>query len=244
MGTARANGADEMLRAFPHGNDLTAWAAPCNWSLFATTDYTRLVAVPCPRLSELKSIYGMPGLASDIVYQNINKVANMSSARFVPGDGNVRTAANLFMGRYGKSCTVYMMMAYFANYLTDYKKTASTFDLGDLLSGYRRFEEKWNAALGKVEEAKAGRTLTPGQNGKANLKDFLREAIGWHGADGYIHEGTRPYDPDSDDPGKRTPPECGGLLRFGIVTPEEVRAIARERDGAATQPTHDDAEPF
>lgn len=227
MGAARVDGAREMLRAFPHGNDLMTWAGPANWGMFSTSDYTRLATVPCPRLSELKGIYGMPGLASDIVYQNISKVANMSSARFAPGDGNVRTAANLFMGRYGRSCTVYMMMAYFANYLTDYKKTVSTFDLGDLLSGYRRFEEKWNAAIGRVEEAKAGKQGTQAANGRKNLESYLREATTWYGTDGYIHEGTRPYDPDSEDPQARQPPECGGLLRFGFVTPEEVRAIAK-----------------
>ena len=230
------NGVGRMLQRFPHGNDLLRWATPVNWAPFATTDYTRLVSVPCPTLAELKGIYGMSSLAEDIVYQNISKVANMSSARFSPGDGNVRTAASLFMGRYGKSCTVYMMMAYFANYLTDYKRTVSTFDLGDLLSGYRQFEDKWRIAVGKVVEAQAwqGRGTTAG--GTMTLRDYIGTAVSQYGAEEYIHEGTRPYDPDSEDPQKRQRPEYGGLLRFGFTTPEEVRRIS---DGAEAPP--DDA---
>lgn len=244
------NGVGRMLRRFPHGNDLLRWATPANWGAFATSDYTRLASVPCPRLSELKGIYGMGALASDIVYQNISKVADMSSARFVPCDGVVRTTASLFIGRYGKSCTVYMMMAYFANYLTDYKKTVSTFDLGDLLSGYRRFEDKWNMALGRVEEARARASQARGHgvDGKANLRSYLREVTGRYGVDGYINEGTRPYVPGSDDPQVRKQPEYGGILRFGFVTPEEVRRIANEPGdmGAdnAQDNAQDNAEPF
>lgn len=238
-----------MRKAFPNGNDLLRWAMPTSWAPFATTDYARLVQSPSPRLSELKAIYGMPGLASDIVYQNISKVANMSSARFVPGDGNIRTAANLFLGRYGKSCTVYMMMAYFANYLTDYKKVLNSFDIGDLLSGYRQFEERWNAAIGRVMDAQAASQVQDHgteTTGTRALRRFIGYAARQYGVDGYINEGTRPYDPDSEDPQARQPPECGGLLRFGFITPEEVRRIASEagtepQDGSLTQ---GDTEPF
>ncbi len=225
----RDNGVGRMLQRFPHGNDLLRWATPVNWAPFATTDYTRLVTVPCPRLAELKGIYGMPGLAEDIVYQNISKVANMSSARFSPGDGNVRTAASLFMGRYGRTCTVYMMMTYFANYLTDYKKALSTFDLGDLLSGYRLFEDKWRVAIGRVMDARPWQAADIAN--AMSVEDYVRVAIDQYGAEDYINEGSRPYDPDSEDPQARRRPEYGGLLRFGFVTPEEVRRIASEATG-------------
>ncbi len=236
------NGRARLLERFPHGNDLMRWATPANWAPFATSDYTRLVGHTCPRLSELKAIYGMTTLAADIVYQNISKVVSMSSTRFAPGDGVVRTASDLFLGRYGKSCTVYMMLTYFANYLTDYKKTVSTFDLGDLLSGYRQFEDKWNAAIGRLMDAQSaaqGRGYGSVVAGIPALKDFIRGAVSQHGVDGYIQEGTRLYDPESEDPQERMSPECGGLLRFGIITPEEVKAIA---DGTAgTAPPGDTA---
>lgn len=238
MDTGRAR----ILQRFPHGNDLMRWATPGNWATFATTDYVRLAVAPCPKLSELRSIYGIPSLAADIVYQNISKVANMSSARYAPGDGVVRTAADLFMGRYGKSCTVYMMMAYFANYLTDFKKTVSTFDIGDLLSGFRLFEEKWSVAVGKVEEARVwqGQQSNSEVTGTAALRDFVREAIRQHGLEDYIHEGTRLYDPESEDPQACKRPEYGSLIRFGYITPDEVREIASGTDsmgaGASDEP--------
>ncbi len=233
----------KMLQRFPHGNDLLRWAAPTNWATFATTDYVRLAVAPCPKLAELRSIYGMTSLAADIVYQNISKVANMSSARYAPGDGVVRTAADLFMGRYGKSCTVYMMMTYFANYLTDYKKVVSAFDIGDLLSGFRLFEDKWNVAVGKVVEAQAWQSQRHGSEvtGTAALREFIREATRQHGVEEYIHEGTRLYNPESEDPQTCKRPEYGSLIRFGYVTPDEVRQMASETDDMRTR---DGEEPF
>jgi hypothetical protein len=233
MGAGRVR----MLQRFPRGNDLLRWATPGNWGAFATSDYVRLAVAPCPKLSELRSIYGIPSLASDIVYQNISKVANMSSARYAPGDGVVRTAADLFMGRYGKSCTVYMMMAYFANYLTDYKRVVSTFDIGDLLSGFRLFEDKWNTAVGKVEESRAWQERDHGSEvtGIPALRESIRDAVSRYGVENYINEGTRPYIPDSEDPQTCKRPEYGSLIRFGYVTPDEVRQIASGADSTGTE---------
>ena len=221
---------DKMLQRFPTVPDLVRWAGPSNWDKFATGDYSRIVTVPSSKLADLRDIYHTSSIASDIVYQNINAISKMSSARFAPEDSTIRTASNLFLARYGKTCTIYMMMTYFANYVSDYKRVMSTFDIGDLISGYRLFEGKWRIALGKVTDAQVWKDRTSKITGTQALIDYIRQAVDEYGVEEYIREGTRPYNADSDNADERNRPEFGGLIRLGLITPEKVQEIAQGCD--------------
>ena len=242
--TARAKGSDgseALKRAFPTGPDLLRWACAANWRLFASGDYARLASKPCPKLGALAGIYHMSGIATSLARQNIAHVAMMSSTRFQPSDASLDTAAQLFVGKYSRTCTVYMLMTYFANYLTDYKRTVGTFDLGDLLSGYRIFEDRWRTAMGKALDA-----VQHVSNYSSNLvglpakQAYIQKACQQHGTEDYINEGTRPYDPASFDPQVCRMPRYGALIRWGSVTPEQVRQIAAGQNLAGAI----DNEPF
>lgn len=223
-----------MLAKFPTGADLQRWATSSNWQMFVAGDYAALAARHSPKLKQLGDIYGMRGLGGAIVRQNLVAVAQVSSTRFQPSDQSFDIAAQLFIGKYGHTCTLYMMMTFFANYMIDYKRTVGTFDIADILSGYRLFEAKWNLAVGKAEDIKPVRSSQKA-TGQEELKAYLRQAIAEYGAEAYIQEGTRPWNPLENGYDESERPKIGGLIRRGAITPEQVREIARDMPKEATE---------
>lgn len=52
-------------------------------------------------------------------------------------DSILESAVDLFISRNGSTCTLYQMMLYFGGYLSDYKSTMASWDIGDILRSYQ-----------------------------------------------------------------------------------------------------------
>lgn len=196
-----------MRQRFPTGADIQRWFCATNWSTFAG-ELARYAAMESPRLAGLDSLYHMNGLAFSVVRQNISAVAQMSSSRYTPQPGTFDIPAKLFTGKYGSTCTLYMLMAYFAHYLTDYKTTLGTFDIADILKGYRRFSADWNDALAKAYAMQERAMPDDGvERGEGARDKYVLSECRRVGVDEFIRN--------------------SGLIERGNITKEEVYELVR-----------------
>ena len=57
-------------------------------------------------------------------------------------------AADIFIAKYGHECTLYAMMVYFGNYMTEYKQSYAQFDIQDILQQFgKKFLPWWRQRL-------------------------------------------------------------------------------------------------
>lgn len=62
-------------------------------------------------------------------------------------------AADLFIAKYGHECTLYAMMLYFGNYLTEYKASYAQYDVQDILQQFgKKFLPRWRQRLAENEQ--------------------------------------------------------------------------------------------
>ena len=123
---------------FPDGASVYAWFAPTHWERFAGPIDGRVAVRPCPTLQDVATLYHDADLPRAIVRNAISGLASLSSASFNVSQQAVELAVGQFMGRYSRRCTLYQLMSYAANY-GDYKRSLSSFDLNDVVSGFQRF---------------------------------------------------------------------------------------------------------
>ena len=103
----------------------------------------RYLSKQCIRLGELEKAYGRPELAEQIVRQHVRTVYGMSGSRYQPDEQMVAMTAGRFVAKYGRTCTLYDMMVFFANFGSDFRTTWSTFDYNDIIKGFKERFEPW-----------------------------------------------------------------------------------------------------
>lgn len=80
-------------------------------------------------------------------------IYSMSTAREAMNTQAANLAAELFIAKYGNQCTLYALMVYFANYLTEYKGSYAPFDVQDILMQFsKKFLPSWRQRLAGVSE--------------------------------------------------------------------------------------------
>ena len=254
--TPESNSWGAFTSRFPDGASVYAWFAPAHWERFAGTIDGRVAARPCPTLHDVGSLYHDPDLPRALVRSAISGLASLSSASFNVSQQAVELAVGQFIGRYARRCTLYQLMSYAANY-GDYKRTLSSFDLNDVISGFQRFEQRWHEAADKATVPNASRNHPEGgkADGLLSLARYVRRAATEHPL--FVHGFCRdshfvkrvPGDPDSrteqeqEERDRQEVESVGetyyGGLRVGlceIFTPEDVRQAIRsatEREAAA-----------
>lgn len=161
--------ADSVRRTFEPGN--------CK-NFMDDTIQERYLSKPCIRLSELASAYGDPDLAELLIKQHIRTVYAMSGSRFQPDEQMVTMTAGRFVAKYGRTCSLYDMMVFFANFGTDFRTTWSTFDYNDIIKGYREKFEPWAATKRDWEpESKKEQQVYSGNTGKRAQREYVHRKV-------------------------------------------------------------------
>lgn len=161
--------ADSVSRAFEPSN--------CKYFMDDTTQ-ERYLSKPCIRLAELDKAYGKPELAEQIVRQHVRTVYGMSGSRYQPDEQMVAMTAGRFVAKYGRTCTLYDMMVFFANFGSDFRTTWSTFDYNDIIKGFKERFEPWAATKRGWEPAQPEpQTTYSGNTGKRALREYVHRKV-------------------------------------------------------------------
>ena len=116
-----------------------------NWG-YMLSHIDECMKSPCITLSQVDAVYKTEGVARELVKNQLVSIYSMSTAKEPYNHGAAAMAADVFIAKYGHRCTLYAMMIYFANYLTEYKSSYSQYDVQDILQMFgRKFLPWWNA---------------------------------------------------------------------------------------------------
>jgi len=123
---------------------LTRVFAPSMWGAMISKRESCFTS-PCITLAQIDEVYGTQGLAKQIVRNQFVGVYSMCTAKEPYNTNSLEIAADLFIAKYGKQCSMYAMMMYFGNYITEYKSSFSQFDMQDILQQFgKKFLPWWN----------------------------------------------------------------------------------------------------
>lgn len=233
-----------FLDRFPTRESVYRWFAPIHWERFAGAPTAALVTRPCPTLAEVATLYADRDLPRAILRASIRGLASLSGRDPFTAEAT-DIAVGQFLARHGRRCTLYQLMAYFANY-ADYKRTLSALDLSDLTGSYPRLEQQWGDIADRAsrdarrQADHEGRRRDPG--GLTALAVYIRRAV----AQGTVHDFCRdshfvrrvPGDPDTRTPAEQDArdqherdlygPAIHALRpgRTDFLTPADVRQVA------------------
>lgn len=116
------------------------------------------ITSPCITLQRVDSVYNTNGLGQALVVKMLTGLYKTSFGKAHYEADAFNLAADQFVSRNGSTCTLYQMMLYFGGYLSDYKSTMASWDIGDILRSYQtkflpKLETWLEAYKPKVEEA-------------------------------------------------------------------------------------------
>ncbi|MBR6899766.1 MAG: hypothetical protein IKN29_05690 [Bacteroidales bacterium] len=125
-------------------------------------------------LSMIDYLY-RPGLAETIVTNNIIGLFTITRPREPLYKDAIQLTAQQFVGRFGSQLSIFGMLLYFANYLTEYKNSYSQFDLTDVLRQCSKmFLPRWRDRLGLMERHRQRYNERCEETGHAALIRYLR----------------------------------------------------------------------
>lgn len=161
--------ADSVIRAFDPGN--------CKYFMDEAVQ-GRYLSKPCIRLGELGQAYERPELAEQLVKQHIRTVYGMSGSRYQPDEQVVGMTAGRFVAKYGRTCTLYDMMVFFANFGSDFRTTWSTFDFNDIVKGFKEKFVPWASTRRGYESPQPTTAATDaGSTGKRALREYVHDEV-------------------------------------------------------------------
>lgn len=106
-------------------------------------------------------VYHTEGAAKNIVRGQFLGIYALSTAKDPYNTQSSNLSADLFIARYGHSCSLYDLQLYFGSYLTDFKGTFSPFDVQDILLQFSRKYIPWKRSRTLSDEAEATTKGTP-----------------------------------------------------------------------------------
>ena len=161
--------ADNVSQTFQPGN--------CKYYMDEVTQ-ERYLCKPCIRIGELAKAYGQPDLAEQMVRQHIRTVYGMSGARYQPDEQMVSMTAGRFVAKFGRTCTLYDMMVFFANFGSDFRTTWSTFDYSDIIKGFKEKFIPWAATKrGDEPQLPSAQASYSGNTGKRALREYIHGEV-------------------------------------------------------------------
>lgn len=176
---------------------------------YALQHQSECLSYPCITLRMIDGLYGTDGAAQAIVKTQLVGVYQLSTARDQYNDNAAVMAAGLFVSKYGYECTLYAMMLYFGNYLTEYKSSFAQYDVQDVLQQFgRKFLPWWRQKRerGRTPVGEATGTKAAGvPTGREAMLIHLRRCV----RDG-------------------TDIRQGGLYRTGLVSDADIERAERE----------------
>ena len=182
--------------------------SPSRWG-YMLQHLDECMRTPCITLSQVDAVYKTEGVARELVKNQLVAIYSMSTAKEPYNQGAAVMAADVFIAKYGHRCTLYAMMIYFANYLTEYKSSYAQYDVQDILQMFgKKFIPWWSAKAARYQEK------TEGDNGKLVGKPAL---ISWFAR--RILEGET-----TDDLRK------SALYEMGIVSDKDIDEAVRQSE--------------
>ena len=135
-----------FFRNFDTKEKLIKTFAPSMWSYFMQRQ-EQCFEAPEMMIGDVDAYYGY-GVALELLRNQMVGVYTISTAKTIYDTNAMNLAADLFIGKYGKHCSMYALMLYFGNYLTEYKSTYGQFDMQDILQQFgKKFLPWWRGKL-------------------------------------------------------------------------------------------------
>lgn len=104
----------------------------------------------------MDSLYSTSGAAKTIISNQFVGLYSLSTAKESFNRSSADLAADIFLGKYGTTCSLYALIVYFALYLTEYKSSFSQFDVQDILLQFsRKFLPWWRGRLAETKNIPA-----------------------------------------------------------------------------------------
>lgn len=170
------NDLEAFRQHFDSAEKLTRVFAPAMWGAMIAKRESCITS-PCITLSQIDEVYGTQGLAKQIVRNQFVGVYSMCTAKEPYNTNSLEIAADLFIAKYGKQCSLYAMMMYFGNYITEYKSSFAQFDMQDILQQFgKKFLPWWNNQLEDPSDFKEPRHEV-GITGKDALYQMLANRL-------------------------------------------------------------------
>lgn len=133
---------DAFRKHFDTSQKLFSVFSPSNWG-YMISRLDNCLHSPCVTLAQADAVY-QAGVAKQIVRNQIAGIYSLCTARDQYNSNGIDMAADLFIAKYGHECTLYAMMIYFGNYMTEYKQSFAQFDIQDILQQFgKRFLPWW-----------------------------------------------------------------------------------------------------
>lgn len=177
---------------------------------YALQHQSECLSYPCITLRMVDAVYGSDGAALAVIKNQLVGVYQLSTAKDQYNANSVSMAAGLFISKYGHECTLYAMMLYFGNYLTEYKSSFAQYDVQDVLQQFgKKFLPWWRSRRERDRSVTGigtgGRTVPRVPTGREAILIHLRRCV----RDG-------------------TDIRQGGLYRTGFVTDADIERAERE----------------
>lgn len=166
---------------YPSEDKVISQFSPQKWSSILY-NISICANVPHVTLKQLNTMYINSNLSEQIVKNNIIGIYSFSGGREPLDDNATWMAANMFVAKYGHSCTPHDMLVYFANYNLEFKEGYKDFDKVDILRQYgRKFQSWWMRKLENIQDTKEDKAkpvqATSGYDNKLiYLASLIRDA--------------------------------------------------------------------
>ena len=166
---------------FPSDEKVMAYFSPAKWAA-ATSNPSKCMMLPSVTLAMVDRIYDKT-VAFHVVVNNIIGLYTVTRPREPHYKDAIELTARLFVGKYGTQLSIFGMLLFFADYLTEYKSSFGQFDLPDVLRTCgKTFLPKWLERLGR-KERQTNRKEGFEEVGKAALYRYLRREYVGKGID-------------------------------------------------------------
>ena len=135
-----------FFRNFDTKEKLLRTFAPSMWSYFMQRQGQCFTA-PEMMLGDVDEYYGT-GVALELLRNQMVGVYTISTAKTIYDSQAMNIAADIFISKYGQQCSMYALMLYFGNYLTEYKSSYGQFDMQDILQMFgKKFLPWWRSKV-------------------------------------------------------------------------------------------------
>ncbi len=197
--------AQRFKQLFHFENNVVEYFAPVKWQK-AITNSDKCLVLPTVTLSVVDKIY-REGLSVSIVVNNIVGLYTVTRPHEPFYKEAIEQTARLFVGKYGSQLSIFGMLLFFAEYLTEYKSTYGQFDLTDVLRQCgKAFLPKWCSRLGRHENQQSS-------NSGEITKEVGRPALFRYLINEYVSRGID----------VRTSP----LVQKGILSEADIKLVER-----------------
>ena len=167
---------EAFLKQFPNRSKVIAFFTPGRWS-YCVENLEKCLQAPSVKLSQLAELYQDKELAKELIASQITGLYASTTGSYQINDAVVRQTAEMFVAHYGRQCSVYDMMLYFAHYTVEFKSVSYQFDVQDILRQFKTKYWEWKRSLDFDEPQKPLPESKNQVRGHAALIDLCVERL-------------------------------------------------------------------